>query len=68
MAHGKCLRGSHILVWEPPPLVRLAYCPRHDFPLALTSRHSGLPVDEERPKVGPLHTTNGRDLVDRVRL
>ena len=68
MAHGKCLRGSHILVWEPPPLVRVAYCPRHDFPLALTSRQTALPTATERPKVGPVHTTRATELVDGVRL
>ena len=72
MAHGKCLKGNHILVWGAPPLVRVAYCPLHDFPLALASLHalgppeSRLPVDELRPLVGPGHTTNGNALKMKV--
>lgn len=66
-AHGKCLKGNHLLVWRPPPRVSDAYCPQHDFPLSLSSRQPGLPVSPEsmRPQLGPRHTTNARMLGDK---
>ena len=59
MAHGKCLKGKHILLWDQWPRLRDAYCPHHKFPLTLTSRHSKLPPLEEHPWVGPRHPTKG---------
>lgn len=66
MAHGKCLKGKHLLMWEPPPRVKDAYCPIHNFPLALTSRQSELDIIQERPTVGLRHTTNGRMLKEKM--
>lgn len=62
-AHGKCLKGNHLLVWEPPPRVADAYCAEHDFPLSLAPLlQPDVPVHEQRPQLGPRHTTNGREL------
>jgi len=61
-AHGKCLRCHYIFGWDPPPRLSDAYCPTCGFPLALTSRQSELPFVEDRPPVGPRHTTNGKIL------
>jgi len=70
MAHGKCLKGNHLLVWEPPPRVSDAYCPQHDFPLVLAplrarSLQSDAPV-QQRPRVGPRHTTKGTVLKTKL--
>lgn len=62
-AHGKCLKGGHLLVWQPPPRVSDAYCPEHNFPLALAAlQQAGVPKHELRPQLGARHTTNGRIL------